>query len=130
MDNISEDIKSLKILFADDDKGNFRLFEKYFKRFGINNYKGFTNGKGLLDELDINKDWDLIILDIQMKGMDGVDTLNQIKQLKLDIPVVALTAHAMSTDKQKYLDLGFNQYVSKPVSTNDFIEKIFSLVIK
>jgi CheY-like chemotaxis protein len=60
---------------------------------------------------------DLIILDIRMQGMDGLEVLSHIRQdSRLEkIPVVALTANAMSGDREKYLAAGFDEYTSKPI---------------
>ena len=60
---------------------------------------------------------DLILLDISLPGMDGVETLahSRAKPSLFHLPVIALTAHAMSGDREKYLSAGFNDYVSKPI---------------
>ncbi len=60
---------------------------------------------------------DLVLLDISLPGMDGVDVLRQLRgdAALAGLPVVALTAHAMAGDRQKYLTLGFDDYVTKPI---------------
>lgn len=72
----------------------------------------------------------LVLLDISLPVMDGVEVLGRMRehdQLRA-IPVVALTAHAMSGDREKYLSLGFNEYISKPIWDEqilfDVIEKL------
>ena len=60
---------------------------------------------------------DLVLLDVSLPGMDGPEVLNRIRadaSLR-DLPVIALTAHAMAGDREKYLALGFNDYVTKPI---------------
>ena len=60
---------------------------------------------------------DLVLLDVSLPGMDGPEVLNRIRAdagLR-DLPVIALTAHAMAGDREKYLALGFNDYVTKPI---------------
>ena len=60
---------------------------------------------------------DLVLLDISLPGMDGTEVLRRLRadaRLR-EIPVIALTAHAMSGDREKYLDMGFDAYVTKPI---------------
>ena len=60
---------------------------------------------------------DLIIMDIRLHGLDGIEVLNRIRQDQTlrETPVIAVTANAMSGDREKYLDAGFNEYISKPI---------------
>jgi two-component system cell cycle response regulator DivK len=64
---------------------------------------------------------DLVLLDISLPGMDGTEVLRHIRaEVRLrDLPVVALTAHAMAGDRERYLALGFNDYVTKPILDED-----------
>lgn len=76
---------------------------------------------------------DLVLLDISLPEMDGTEVLRRIRsndQLK-DLPVIALTAHAMSGDREKYLTDGFDEYVTKPiVDENILLQAIKSLLEK
>lgn len=60
---------------------------------------------------------DLVLLDISLPGMDGTEVLGRLRRDKrlVDLPVVALTAHAMYGDRTTYLSMGFNGYISKPI---------------
>ena len=60
---------------------------------------------------------DLVLLDISLPGMDGTEVLANLRQIEQfkNLPIIALTAHAMSGDREKYLAAGFNEYVSKPI---------------
>jgi len=60
---------------------------------------------------------DLVLLDISLPEMDGTEVLAKLRQEERfrDLPVIALTAHAMSGDRERYLSLGFNDYVTKPI---------------
>jgi len=72
---------------------------------------------------------DLVLLDISLPEMDGPEVLQRMRadeDLK-DLPVIALTAHAMAGDREKYLALGFNDYVTKPIVDE---EVLISIIIK
>jgi CheY-like chemotaxis protein len=66
---------------------------------------------------------DLVLLDISLPGMDGTEVLQWIRsQSELrDLPVIALTAHAMSGDRERYIEMGFNDYVTKPIVDEDVL---------
>lgn len=76
---------------------------------------------------------DLVLLDVSLPGMDGPEVLNRIRadaRLR-DLPVIALTAHAMAGDREKFLALGFNDYVTKPiVDENLLLNAIKNLLAK
>lgn len=76
----------------------------------------FENGVEALEKLPQQVP-ELIFLDISLPLMDGVEVLQNLRQHDLlkHIPVVALTAHAMSGDREKYLSLGFDDYIAKPI---------------
>ena len=70
---------------------------------------------------------DIFLLDISLPGMDGVTLLGKIRLLSAfkKIPAIALTAHAMSTDRKRFIDAGFNGYITKPiVDEKDLVEEI------
>jgi CheY-like chemotaxis protein len=74
---------------------------------------------------------DLVLLDISLPGMDGCEVLRQLRadSLLRGLPVVALTAHAMTGDRERYLALGFDHYVAKPiVDENDLLGAVERLL--
>jgi signal transduction histidine kinase len=120
-DNAKADIKNLKILFAEDDPNNFFFISELLSIEKNKSFKGFEDGLPLVREYKDNRDYNVIVLDIQMKNMNGVETLEEIRKLNKDIPVIALTAFAMESDKKKYLDIGFTDYIEKPIDINKFL---------
>ncbi len=77
---------------------------------------------------------DLILMDIQMPGMDGMEALRLIREFEESsengrrVPVIALSAHVMKEDVEKFLNSGFDSYVAKPFNSNDLTARIESLL--
>lgn len=112
----------LRILLVDDDKVTQlqvkRLLGKQGHEVVVTN-----NGKDALYETAKAK-FELILMDIQMPVMDGVEATARIRSSKTgkDIPIIALTAYAMEGDREKFLDAGMNDYISKPVDADHLME--------
>ena len=114
-----------KILLADDDMRNVFALSKILKERGMEIIKA-ENGKDALKMLDMYPDIDLVLMDIMMPEMDGYEAMKQIRakhQFK-KLPIIALTAKAMKDDKQKCIDAGANDYITKPVD----VERLLSLM--
>jgi two-component system cell cycle response regulator DivK len=74
---------------------------------------------------------DLVLLDISLPGMDGLEVLKRIRaDARLEgVPVIALTAHAMATDREQFLSAGFDEYVAKPITSEaELLGKIERLI--
>jgi CheY-like chemotaxis protein len=90
----------------------------------------FSNGEEAL-RCFVNDAPDLVVVDIWLPGMDGIEVLRQVRQHQhlQSIPVLALTANAMTGDREKYLSEGFTEYVSKPiVDVGDFVDMVRRLL--
>lgn len=116
-------LKGKKILVADDNEMNRFLITVLFQ-----NYNSIVveakNGKEAVDILK-TEDFDIVLMDIQMPVMDGLQATRYIReQLKSKVPVIALTANAMKTDHEKYMQCGLNSYVLKPFKEDDLIRAI------
>lgn len=114
-----------KILLVDDDMRNIFALSKMLKERGMEIIKA-ENGLIAIEMLEKNPDTDLVLMDIMMPEMDGYEAMKQIRsQLKhKNLPIIALTAKAMKDDKQKCIDAGANDYITKPVD----VERLFSLM--
>jgi CheY-like chemotaxis protein len=115
-----------KIALVDDNPDNLLLIQAILGK--AYEFMTFDNSKDALAALP-NHEFDLLILDISLPGMDGVTLLKELRKLEVFkcIPIMALTAHALLGDKEKYLKLGFDAYYSKPILN---LEKFQSLVAK
>ncbi|MCH8327617.1 MAG: response regulator [Candidatus Marinimicrobia bacterium] len=90
----------------------------------------YESGEAAVARLAENRP-DLVLLDISMPAMDGPEVLHYIRSVESlkGLPVIALTAHAMAGDKEKYLEMGFDHYLTKPILDEEIlIEAINSLL--
>jgi signal transduction histidine kinase/CheY-like chemotaxis protein/HPt (histidine-containing phosphotransfer) domain-containing protein len=112
--------KSLHIAIAEDNKVNQQLLKHLLERW---NYQySFADDGHELIRLLRDKKTDLVLMDIQMPGMDGYSATGVIRhELNLTVPVIAMTAHAMAGEKEKCLQLGMNDYISKPIREEELL---------
>lgn len=106
---------TLDILIAEDNQINQTLIKKVLRKMG-HNVVIVENGQEAVDELQKSK-YDIVLMDMLMPVMDGITATEEIRKNKKlkDLPIVAMTANAMSEYKKKCLDAGMNHFVSKPV---------------
>lgn len=103
-----------RILIVDDSKINLKVANQILKPYNFN-IKMVESGYECLEALE-TQTFDLILMDIMMPKMNGVETLRRLKEMDgFDIPVIALTADAIEGTDEKYLNAGFNAYLSKPI---------------
>lgn len=120
---LSSDKKNLHILLVEDNIINQKLAEKHLSNFGYSTDIA-GNGKIAIDKLE-HSTYDLILMDMQMPEMDGYEAATIIrKKMKLTLPIIAMTAHAMSGEKEKCLAIGMNDYISKPFKAAELYQKI------
>ena len=110
-----------RILIAEDNEKNIKLFRDLLRLNGYETLEASTGEQAI--ELATRHAPDLVLMDIRLPGMDGLEVLRQLRENErtADIPIVALTAQAMAGDRERFLEAGFNGYVSKPVNVADFI---------
>ena len=112
------------VLIAEDNELNLKLFSDLLEVKGLD-YIGVSDGNKVL-EVAKKRLPDLILMDIRLNGVSGLDIVDEIKSdpsLK-DIPIIALTAFAMKNDKAKTISHGCSGYLAKPVTVDLFFETI------
>ena len=112
------------VLITEDNELNLKLFSDLLTVKGLN-YIGVSDGNKVI-KIAREKKPDLILMDIRLNGVSGLDIVDEIKgyeDLK-DIPIIALTAFAMKNDKAKVMSRGCAGYLSKPVTVDSFFEAI------
>lgn len=113
----------LKVLVVDDNAINQSLMNHLLGQWNIN-FDIVSNGLEAVDYLR-QKPCDLVLMDIQMPQMDGYTATLQIREeLGLNIPIIAMTAHAMAGEREKCMSRGMNEYLSKPVNE----EELFRII--
>lgn len=114
------------VLVVDDDKEIVKAIEIYLNKEGYNILKAY-NGKQALEILKENKDIHLIILDIMMPEMDGIETANTIRKDSA-IPIIMLSAKSEDYDKIEGLNCGADDYVTKPFNPLELIARVNSQI--
>ena len=115
----------IKILLVEDYKHSQIIVTRLLKKNNFENIAVVENGLEALKEVQ-NQKYDLILMDMQMPIMNGFEATEKIRLLAdyKDTPIIALTAFAMKGDREKCLDAGATDYISKPIDSNEFIEKV------
>ncbi|HWJ91298.1 MAG TPA: ATP-binding protein, partial [Flavisolibacter sp.] len=107
-------LQKIKVLIAEDNAMNQQLVRHLMKSWSID-HTIVHNGKEAIAALK-EQPYSIVLMDIQMPEMDGYTTTSVIRnEMHMDVPIIAMTAHAMVGEKEKCLQLGMNDYVSKPI---------------
>lgn len=117
--NAVVDVSGKKVLIVDDNKINLKVAERLLEKYNLD-ITTVDSGMMCIQKVNEPNNYDLILMDDMMPGMSGVETLHKLKENpNFNIPVVALTANAISGMKKKYLSEGFNDYLAKPIDKNE-----------
>jgi two-component system, cell cycle response regulator DivK len=110
-----------RILIVDDDETNQRLFKAILEANGYEILQAYDGANCI--EIAKEAQPDIILMDIQMPKIDGAEAFKrlQAEPLTRDIPVIALTSYAMTDDREKFLLIGFRDYIAKPVPIDDLL---------
>jgi CheY-like chemotaxis protein len=110
-----------KILIAEDNDSNFVLMSYILKKHY--QFERAKNGQEAVEMVDKNQ-YDIVLMDIKMPVMNGLEATKAIKEKHPDLPILALTANAFDSDRQLAMDAGCNDFLSKPVSSEECLETI------
>jgi PAS domain S-box-containing protein len=116
-------LKKLKILIAEDDLVSEMLIAIDVDKFSKEILKA-RNGFETVEVCRNNPDTDLILMDIQMPEMNGHEATRQIRQFNKDVVIIAQTAFGLSGDRERAIEAGCNDYISKPIRRDDFMKII------
>ena len=118
------------VLYVEDNPANLRLVERILNHITNIKMLSATSGELCID-LAIAHKPDLILLDINLPGIDGYEVFKKLKLYEEtnNIPIVAISAHAMPKDVSKGISIGFTDYITKPINVAKFTEKISSILL-
>jgi len=122
-------LEGKNILIVDDDKRNTFALSSYLGELGIT-IQTSASGLEALDMLTNSHEIDLVLMDMMMPEMDGFETIERMRSNPLinKLPVISVTAKAMIGDREKCLEAGASEYVSKPVNIKELLEKMAALI--
>ncbi len=124
-EQLNKDWKDKTLLIAEDEDSNFKYLEIALRRTKVNIIRA-KNGNEAVEEAREHPEIDLILMDIKMPELNGLEATKKIKAFSKDISIIALTAYAMANDKEMSLNAGCDDYISKPVRRN----RLFSVLSK
>ena len=115
---------SRQILVVEDNQRNMRLFCDVLQASGYRTLEATTGESAVV--LALEHEPDLVLMDIQLPDIDGVEALARIRadERSASLPVLALTAQAMEGDRERFLAAGFDGYLSKPVDIAEFVATV------
>jgi signal transduction histidine kinase/DNA-binding response OmpR family regulator len=121
------DLRNAIILVVEDNEFNQNLLKHIFKNWKVD-FDMANNGQEAIDKLKA-KSYSLILMDMQMPIMDGYTASVQIRNvLKMDTPIIAMTAHALAGEREKCLSHGMNDYIAKPIREKDLYDLVSKFV--
>ena len=126
---IAEGLKGRSILIVDDDPRNTFALLSYLDGMEM---KIYTAGDGFqaIESLNNHVSIEIVLMDMMMPEMDGYETIGRIRNNKptAGIPIIVVTAKAMKGDRDKCLEAGASEYVSKPVNMQELLKKMVDML--
>jgi len=122
MDQFSSNKKVINVLLVDDEKGYLNVLCNRLSRRSFNPTKAFSGTEAI--QILRKNDFDVVVLDLKMEGMDGIEVLKVIKQMTPDLPVLLLTGHGSHTAAKEGVLAGAFDYLTKPCELIELMDKI------
>jgi two-component system sensor histidine kinase/response regulator len=113
----TDSLRDMQVLLVEDNRLNQQVASSFLKKVGVNVTLANDGSEGLNILLAQPVDFDAVLMDLQMPVMDGLTATMRIRAMSQfdDLPIIAMTAHAMAEDRQKCLDAGMQDYLTKPI---------------
>ena len=113
-----------RILVVEDNEKNMKLVRDVLEATGYNTLEASTGEDAV--ELALSNEPALVLMDVQLPGIDGIEALARLRGdvRTASIPVLALTAQAMSGDRERFLEVGFDGYLAKPIDVDELLQAV------
>lgn len=111
------------ILIVEDVESNYLFLAATLRRSGAS-LVWARQGEEAIEMIKSGRKFDLVLMDVQLAGMDGYEVTSKIKELRPDLPIVAQTAYAMVGEKEKSYNAGCDDYLAKPIRPSLLIQTI------
>lgn len=118
------DLSDRTILIAEDDEISFKFLDLVLTRKTKVNIIWAINGQIAVDYCKLYPHIDLVLMDIQLPVIDGVEATRQIKQVRPDLPIIVQTANAFNEEWDRCFEAGCDDYITKPVNLQDLMIRI------
>jgi two-component system, cell cycle response regulator DivK len=113
-----------RVLIVEDNEKNMKLVRDVLQATGYSTLEATTGEEAV--ELALSQAPALVLMDVQLPGIDGAEALERMRQNErtASIPVLALTAQAMSGDRERFLEVGFDGYLAKPIDVAELLRVV------
>lgn len=113
-----------RVLVVEDNETNMKLVRDVLQATGYSTLEATTGEDAV--ELALSREPALVLMDVRLPGMDGMEALARLRrdERTASIPVLAVTAEAMSGDRERFLEVGFDGYLSKPIDVDELIHAV------
>ena len=122
------DLSNRTILIAEDDEISYKFMDLILTRKTNANIIWAINGQMAVDFCRMYNHIDLVLMDIQLPVIDGIEAIKQIKSFKPGLPIIVQTANAFNAEWEKCFKAGCDDYISKPINLQDLMLKIENLL--
>ena len=122
MIEVTKNLKKLNILYVEDDEVVNNIFSLIFKKYVKNLYSAFNGEEGL--KIFKNNKIDIVISDIQMPKISGIEMAKEIRKIKEDIPIIFTTAFGDSGYLKEAIEIGIDAYILKPIDKEKMLKKL------
>jgi CheY-like chemotaxis protein len=115
--------EGIKVLVAEDDFFSYKFLEGFLKQTKAEVFHA-EDGNKALNMCKENMDINIVLMDVQMPEMNGLDATTAIKKFRKELPIIAQTANAIAEEKQKCFEAGFDDFVTKPINISELFMKM------